>query len=763
MYSLLQELKSKLYARNLFFGMLLLAVLHLIVIKASAQGTNWNNAAAWISNANPEDSIHPCPVFTKSFIIQKPVQSATLLITARGLYEAELNGQRVGNAFFTPGWTSYDRRILYQTYPVSNQLKTGDNKMVVTVADGWYRGVFGGLAARNNYGDKAGLLCQLHIVYADGSKEDVVSDTSWRAATGALLYSSIYDGELYDARVPVSPVSNVIVQGYDKSKLFVTEAEPVTKQEVIQPQRLFTAPNGEQVIDFGQNLAGWVRFKAKGNAGDTIKLFHAEVLDKAGNFYTGNLREAKAMDVYVLKGNGVETFEPHFTYHGFRYVKVVGCKVEKENFNAVALYSAVKNTGQFSCSNPAINQLQSNITWSLNGNFLDLPTDCPQRSERLGWTGDAQVFFRTASFNRQVQLFFTKWLQDLKADQGSNGAVTRIVPDLYGHTNTGAKRGVAGWGDAATIIPWTMYWVYNDTAILNNQYASMKGWVDYIQSASKNYLWEANGYGDWLAPGDSTSLPYIDQCFWAHSTQLLVNAATVLGKTADVAYYTQLLQKVKSSFLQTYVYDTNKPNTHTQTAYALALQFDLLPDSVAAKAAANLVALIKQNNNHLATGFLGTPYLLLVLSKYGYHNVAFDLINQNTYPSWLYPVKMGATTIWEKWNAILPDSNVQATSYNHYAYGAVGDWLYRVVAGIDAASPGYKNIIIKPVIGGGLTWVAASYECAFGKISSSWKLKGKKVNMQVTIPPHTTATVFIPGKGSVQAGPGTYRYTGVLQ
>jgi alpha-L-rhamnosidase len=525
----------------------------------------------------------------------------------------------------------------------------------------------------------------------------------------------------------------------------------VTKQEVFKPVSV-----SGNIIDFGQNIAGWVRIRVQGHNGDTIKIQHAESLDNDGKLYTGNLREARAEDIYILRG-GLQTLEPHFTYHGFRYAKAEGFTPTKNNCVAVSVHSNLKHTGSFNCSNPLINQLQRNIEWSLNSNFFDIPTDCPQRSERLGWTGDAQMFCRTASFNRNVQNFFSKWLADLASDQGSNGAVPVIIPDIYGHLNTGPKRGIAGWGDAATIIPWTMYDVYADTSVLARQYASMKAWVEYIRSASPDLLWKADGYGDWYAQGASTSLPLIDQCFFAYSTELIVKAATVLQKPDDIEFHSTLLKNIKTVFVNTY-----KDSLNTQTACILALQFDLLPDSLRPAAVAKLVSLIHQNKDHLSTGFLGTPYLLHVLSRFGHTELAYTILNQTTMPSWLYPITKGATTIWEKWDAIKPDGTFDTCSLNHYAYGAVGDWLYQNVAGIQYAAPGYKKIIIHPLVGGGLSWVKSSYTCTYGKIVSNWKLDDGKLTMHVEIPKGTTAIIYVPGKKPKQVSGGIYELNGIL-
>lgn len=727
-------------------GLCRLAMVISIIAMAQAAYTQ-PLQAAWISRMDTAGGA--CTVFHKQFSSKTNIKSAKLSVTAHGLYEACVNGKRVGKAYFTPGWTNYDKRLQYQEYDVTKLIKE-QNSMQVTVADGWYRGAFGGDLQKSRYGRDVSVLVQLCIRYADGTSEQVVSDSSWRCATGPIRSSDIYNGEMIDDNFQPA-YAPVVVNDYAKVNLVPTISEPVIKQDTFKP----VAIQGN-IVDFGQNLAGFVQIRVKGRRGDTIKVSHAEALDKDGRLFTGNLRDAQATDMYILNGQE-QVLEPHFTYHGFRYAKVEGFIPTKNNCTAIALYSDLKRTGTFRCSNPMLNQLQSNINWSLNSNFVDIPTDCPQRSERLGWTGDAQVFCATAAFNCNVKLFFTKWLEDLKADQGVNGAVPSIIPDLYRHADS-LKTGRAGWGDAATIIPWTLFEVYGDTLMLQGQYESMKSWVNYIASVSKNDLWKDFTYGDWYAPGDSTSIALIDQCFFAYSTQLLINAATILGKTGDVAFYTDLLRKIKKALLEKYFDAGGKAVTHTQTAYILPLQFDLLPENLAKKAITHLVDLIHANNDHLATGFLGTPYLLPVLTKYGYTDLAYTILNQTTPPSWLYPVTKGATTIWEKWEAIRPDGSFDTCSLNHYAYGAVGDWLYTVVAGIDALEPGFKKIKIAPEPGGGLTWVKASYQSGYGNIVSEWKIRSRYLTMKVTIPPNTTAEIHIPDGKIVNAGAGTYHY-----
>jgi alpha-L-rhamnosidase len=540
--------------------------------------------------------------------------------------------------------------------------------------------------------------------------------------------------------------------------LVATWNEPVRKKETFVPVKIFKTPAGEQVIDFGQNLVGWVQMKVTGKSGDKVVLSHAEVLDKAGNFYTENLRQAKAQNTYILKGSGIEFFEPHFTWQGFRYVKIEGYpgEIKPENFTAVALYSDMKPTGTFTSSDALINQLQHNIQWGQKGNFLDVPTDCPQRDERLGWTGDAQVFSRTAAFNMNVNSFFAKWLRDVEADQ-VEGRVPFVIPNVLG---TGSVNST-GWADVATIVPWNMYLVYGDKQLLEQQYNSMKTYVESIRKTAKNDLWNSGfHFGDWLfyRPDDDndgraavTDKYLIAQCFYAHSTQLLIKAAEVLGKKDDVAFYNLLLQKIKDAFLKEYLTPNGRLVSGTQTAYVLALNFDMLPEGLRKQAADRLVENVKSYGTHLTTGFLGTPYLCHVLTRFGYTDIAYQLLLQKSYPSWLYPVTMGATTIWERWDGQKPDSTFQTpdmNSFNHYAYGAIGDWMYRVMAGLDTYEDGvgYKHSRIMPHIGGGFTSAAASLDTYYGKLSSSWKLEGDKLTLDIEVPANTTATVYVPSE-----------------
>lgn len=726
--------------------------------------------AQWIEPGYVEDSVlRPSPMFRKQFRADKKIISATAFITAHGLYEAQINGKRISDAYFTPGWTAYQKRLQYQVYDVTHLLNKGANAIGVTLGSGWYRGVIGFSNNRNVYGKDIALLFQLAITYSDGTTAYVVSDNSWKSTTGAIRYSEIYNGETIDARLEQkgwalpdyddSKWSGVKVASHPLNTLVATYNEPIRKKETFQPKRIFKTPAGDQIIDFGQNLVGWVSIKVKGQAGDKIQVSHAEVMEKNGNFYTTNLRAAKAQDTYILKGGEEEIFEPHFTWHGFQFIKVEGYpgELKPENFTAVALYSDMPMTGSFSSSNGLVNQLQHNIQWGQKGNFLDVPTDCPQRDERLGWTGDAQAFSRTAAFNMNVHSFFTKWLKDVEADQLPTGSVPFVVPNVLG---AGAA-GSAGWADAATIIPWNMYLAYGDRKILENQYSSMKAWVGYMKQNSTSDLWNKGfHFGDWLffRPNDDndgkaavTDKYLIAQCFYAHSTQLLINAAKVLDRTDDVASYESLLERVKAAFVKEYLTPSGRLVSSTQTAYVLALNFDMLPEHLRTQAAERLAENVKSYGNHLTTGFLGTPYLCHVLTRFGYLDLAYTLLQQETYPSWLYPVKMGATTIWERWDGIKPDGSFQVpsmNSYNHYAYGAIGDWMYRTMVGLDTYEDGtgYKHSKIQPHIGGNFTQAAASLQTYYGTLSSSWKRMDGSIEIDVEIPANTRSTVIIPAK-----------------
>ena len=664
--------------------------------------------ASWIISAVEEDvkRSQPAQRFRKEFTLDKKIKRARVYVTAHGLYELYLNGRKVGDDLFTPGWTSYNKRLQYQVYDVTPYLQKGANAVGALLGDGWYRGYLAFHGNRNTYGKKLALLMQMEILYADGTKTYILTDDTWRSSNdGPVRMSDIYNGETYDARrvgtawkqagYDDSRWTAVKKKNYPKDVLVASEGLPVRRMEEIVPVKVLVTPEGDTVVDMGQNMVGRVRLKASGPAGTVIVLRHAEVLDKEGNFYTKNLRSAKQTDTLILSGKGEEVFEPHFTFHGFRYVAVKGYPggITKDRLRGIVIHSAYEPTGIFSCSDTMVNQLQHNIQWGMKGNFLDVPTDCPQRDERLGWTGDAQVFAPTACFNGMVAPFYRKWMKDFIVDQQAEGQVPHVIPDVLSKNRKGASA-AAGWADAAVIVPWQVYVLFGDRRILENQYESMKHWVDYqTKRAGKSYLWNKDHtFGDWLAystnrsdyPGATTDKDFISQVYFARSTLLMAKTAAVLGKEKDAAYYRGLFEKIMEAFRKEFVTPNGRLSPNTQTAYVQALDLGLIPEALRDSAAGRLADDVKKFG-HLTTGFLGAFLLNPVLSDNGYMDVAYMLLNRKKYPSWLYPVTRGATTIWERWDGIKPDGTFQdpgMNSFNHYAYGAIGDWLYRYVAGL---------------------------------------------------------------------------------
>ena len=732
--------------------------------------------ASWIEPDLPDDpsTSGPAPMLRREFELKGPVRSARAYVTSHGLYEVWLNGRRVGDELFTPGWTSYGERSQYQTYDVTSLLRNGRNAVGALLGDGWYRGDLAGwIGRRNVYGDRLALLLQMEVTYRDGSREVLGTDASWKAATGPILMSEIYHGETYDARLEKPGWTaagfddreweGVKVVDHGTDVLVAPVGPPVRRIEELRPVEIVKTPAGDTVVDMGQNMVGWVRLEVDGPAGTTVTLRHTEVLDKDGNFYTESLRAAKQEVRYTLKGGGPETYEPRFTFQGFRYVAVEGYPGEltPDRLTGVVIHSDMPRSGALETSRPLVDQLQHNIVWGQKGNFLDVPTDCPQRDERLGWTGDAQVFARTAAFNFDVAAFFTKWLRDLAADQLDDGAVPHVVPNVLTRPDNRAA-GAAGWADAAVIIPWTMYLTYGDRRLLEEQYESMARWVEYERGrAGDDLVWDGDfHFGDWLAyaapprearsyPGATTGTDLIATAFFAHSTDLLQRIAGLLGRSEDAERYGELLSRVKEAFREEFVSRRGRVGENTQTAYVLALHFDLLPEDVRAAAAERLAREVRERG-HLTTGFLGTPYLCHVLSRYGYLDEAYMLLNREEYPSWLYPVTQGATTIWERWDGQKPDGTFQdpsMNSFNHYAYGAIGEWMYRVVAGIeiDEAAPGYKHVLIQPRPGGDFTRVKAHHETMYGRVGSEWTLADGRFSLTVEVPANTTASVRLPG------------------
>src|SRR6266498_2086403 len=724
----------------------------------------------------------PSPLLRRVFDVRAGVTHARLYVTALGVFEAQLNGVAVGDHVLDPGWTSYNHRLRYQTFDVTDLLREGSNAMGAMLGDGWFRGRLGfGGGRRNIYGDRLALLAQLEIAYGDGTTDCIVTDESWRAARGPILASSIYDGETYDARLERDGWSTaghddgdwagVRAIGRDLSTLVAPAGPPVLRTEEVAPVAISASPSGRTIVDFGQNLVGWVRLTVQGEAGQTITLRHAEVLEN-GELGTRPLRYAEATDRYTLRGDGTETWEPRFTFHGFRYAEVAGWpgELRVDQLRAVVVHSDMERTGWFECSDPLLNQLHENVVWGMRGNFLDVPTDCPQRDERLGWTGDIQVFSPTATFLYDTAGFLQSWLADLAAEQQEHGVVPFVVPTVMPESNPPA----AAWGDAAVVVPWVLYQRYGDTDILAQQFDSMRAWVELLAKiAGERHLWDQGfQFGDWLdpsAPPDNpadarTSPQIVATAYFAHAAELVGQAAGVLGRVEDEAHYRALAARVRKAFAHEYVTPAGRLLSDATTAYALALEFGLLPDAAQRQhAAERLVALIRESGYHLSTGFVGTPLICDALCRTGNYRAAFRLLFQRENPSWLYPVTMGATTIWERWDSMLPDGSInpgEMTSFNHYALGAVADWMHRTIGGLAPAAPGYRSIEVRPRPGGSITQAAARHRTPYGMAECAWTIEAGEFQMTVVVPPNTTARVTLPGSdvAPIEVGSGTHRW-----
>ncbi|MCM1086742.1 MAG: glycoside hydrolase family 78 protein [Muribaculaceae bacterium] len=729
---------------------------------------NWR--ADWITHNLPDDET-ACPVYTKKFTASKGVAKARLYATACGVYETCINGQKAGDAFLAPGWTSYHNRLQYQVYDVT-ELLTEENEMKITVGNGWYKGELGFNAAPNRYGDRTALLAMLFIEYEDGEKAFVGTDTSWNVETGAIRFSEIYHGETQDFTVDTKSAGTAApFEAKDTvGEIVAQESEPVRViRRFAAPQKIVT-PKGELVFDFGQNMAGVVEIRLPKLTGEKLVIRHAETLDKDGNFYTENLRTARCTDTYIYGEEQIGmNVMPHFTFHGFRYICVDGAAdAGPECFTACALHTDMQQTGSFRCDNALVNQLQSNIEWGQRSNFLDIPTDCPQRDERLGWTGDAQVFCGTASYNFNTALFFGKWLRDMAAETTKEWGVPHTVPNILGE-----QPGAAAWSDAAAIIPWTVYQVYGDKKLLAEQFPLMKSWVDYIRAhVSGNGLWQTGfQYGDWLAldiesgsidRNGGTDKYLIANAYYAYSTRLVRDAAAVLGYTAEEKEYGELLDAILDAIHLEFVTQNGRLVSETQTACVVMLYFNIARPEYRERILGTLIDNIVSHHKHLTTGFVGTPYLCHCLTENGQHALAGEIFMKEDFPGWFYAVKKGATTIWERWNSVLPDGSFDETgmnSLNHYAYGSIGSWLYERVAGIRAVEPGYKKIRIQPMLTLGLTEVSASYESAYGTIKSAWSCRDGKITVDIQIPANTTAVVCLPEKEEAfTVGSGSYHY-----
>jgi alpha-L-rhamnosidase len=715
----------------------------------------------------------PAPYLRHAFTPGQPVVSARLFVTALGLYEARLNGYRIGDAVLTPGWTDYNQRILYQTYDVTGLLREGENVLGALIADGWYSGYAGFDAKRAgaHYGTAPELLAQLTLWFADGTQQRIVTDGQWRARSAAIRHADLLMGERHDLTLEphgwdtpgfdASGWEEVRCRPRDRRPLAADPGPPIRVTEQVAPVSIGRDPAGRHIVDFGQNLPGWLKIGIDGPAGTRVRIRHGEELAADGGLYTENLRTARQTDEVIVPA-GPQVFEPRFTVHGFRYAEITGYPGEPEPADVTArvAHSEIAATGSFESSQPWLNRLFANIDWGQRGNFISVPTDCPQRDERLGWLGDAQIFARTAAYNRDVAAFFTKWLDDVADAQLPSGAFSDIAPTLN-MNNAGAP----AWGDAGVIIPWVLYLMYGDRGILHRHLASMTAWMDFLERGNPGYLRTrelGNSYNDWLSPGDDRTPPdLLATAYWAYDAALMADITEALGRPAEAAGYRALWSKIRSAFTDAFVSSDGRIASGTQTAYALGLHMQLIPEDLRDVAAGHLVEAIASEGWRLTTGFVGVGYLLPVLSTHGYSSVAYRLLEQDALPSWRYMVDQGATTIWERWDGWSKERGFQSplmNSLNHYALGAVGEWLYRFLLGIEPApeGAGFSRLILRPHPGGSLTWARGSYRSVRGAIASEWRLDQDSFNLRISLPPNVTASVRVPSAdaGKVRDGAG---------
>jgi alpha-L-rhamnosidase len=716
------------------------------------------------------NALQPAPYLRTAFAVDGDageVASARLYVTALGLYEARLNGQRVGDGYLTPGWTDYTQRVLYQTYDVTGLLTAGENVLGAVIADGWYSGFVGFDAKRAgaHYGPAPELLAQLVITFADGSVQRVVTGEHWQARFAAVRHADLVMGESHDLRlephgwdVPGFDASSgwrtVTSRSLDGRPLAADPGPPIRVTEDIGAASVTRDGDGRHIVDFGQNLTGWVRLRLDAAPGTSIQVRHAEALTADGGVYTQNLRTARQVDSYLTSG-GPQVLEPRFTVHGFRYAEISGYPGDLDHSSVAArvVHSDIEQAGTFASSASWLDQLFRTIDWGQRGNFISVPTDCPQRDERLGWLGDAQIFARTAAYNRDVAAFFAKWLDDVADAQLPTGAFPDIAPRLQI-----PWAAAPAWGDAGVIVPWTMWKMYGDTSILHRHFGAMTGWMDFIERGNPDYLRVrelGNSYNDWLAPGaDDTPHSLLATAYWAYDASLMAEIAAATGRADDAAGYRALWSKIRSAFTDAFVSGDGEVSSGTQTAYVLGLHMGLIPDELRAAAADRLVSAIAAADWHLTTGFVGVGYLLPVLSSTGHTDVAYRLLAQQSHPSWRYMLDNGATTIWERWDGWTAERGFQSAwmnSFNHYSLGSVGEWLYRFVLGIDQepGTAGFGRLVLRPHPGGPLGWARGSYRSVRGTVSSGWKLSGDRFTFRVELPPNVTAEVRVP---SGQAG-----------
>ncbi|MBO5286786.1 MAG: family 78 glycoside hydrolase catalytic domain [Clostridia bacterium] len=692
--------------------------------------------AKWISY--PEDTLYHAPVFKRCFEA-RDIKKATLQISSLGCYEAEINGLRVGDFILAPGCTSR-QRVQVQSYDVTDLIKE-KNEIRVTLSKGWFKGRINPRSIKELPDMYEALICQLELTHNNGNKVIIVSDENWLCAKSKITFADIYDGERCDMTYNELFV-NVRVQDYPHALLVPQQGEYIKEQETILPHRIFTTPKGELIVDFNQNMTGYIEVNATAKAGDVISLSFAEILDKDGNFYTENYRSAKCEYHYTCQ-EGENTYKPRHTFYGFRYVRVDSFPNEltEKSIRAIVVHSDIKRTGYLNSSSPLLNKLFSNIIWGQKSNFLDIPTDCPQRDERAGWTGDAEIFVKTATYNYDVERFFEKWLRDLRLDQREDGCVPSVVPQIWDD-----EWSRAGWGDASTICPYQIYMTYGNTRILRELYPTMCKYLKYIASISRDrYLWTGTDhFGDWLgldAPEGSykgsSNEDFIASAYYYYSTGIVVKVGRLLSK--NVEKYEKLRERILNRIRKKF------KKYRTQTECVLALHFDIAEDREAV--AGQLADMIVKNGTRIQTGFIGTPYILHALSENGYTDLAYSLLLQEEYPSWLYSIKQGATTMWEHWDGINDKGELWSkdmNSFNHYAYGSVADWVYEVACGIKPLKAGFEEIVIEPHPTKRLSHLSARIDTKRGTVSSAWYREGDIFRYEITTP--TDTTVIIDGK-----------------
>lgn len=738
--------------------------------------------ALWIGDKKRKSSGgQPCPYLRTSFHLNSDVKSAVLHWTALGLAEVRLNGTKVGDAMLAPGWSDFRKRVQVMSYDVAALLRPGPNRLGAILADGWYCGTLGWNGQRNHYGKHPQFLAVLQIKLTNGKSITLQTGPDWEMRSGPLLESDLYHGETYDARreMPGWCLPSDRSKGWHRAHVFpafeglleLKVNEPTRVTETVAVRHITEPLPGRFVFDFGQNLTGLCRLRVQARRGQILTLRFAEMLQADGTLYRENLRTARATDRYICAGKGIEEWTPRFTFHGFRYVEIEGLgeRPDQEMLQALVLHTDMQPTGSFRCSNPDINQLNQNIRWGLRGNFLDLPTDCPQRDERLGWTGDAQVFIGTAAFHYDIRAFFHKWMRDLVDGQREDGAFPDIAPALL------PWFGNAAWGDAGVICPWKIFWHYGDRSILKQFYPAMVRWIDYQEATSSGLVRPVTSYGDWLAI-DAVTPPHapvpsdlVGTAYFAHTTALMARVAATLGHREDAARFRVLHARIVKAFQNAYVTPAGRVVGHCQTGYLLALAFDLLPTTLRPKALGFLVDLLRARDWHLTTGFVGTPLLCSVLSRFGRTDIAYKLLLQDTYPSWLYPIRNGATTMWERWNSYTKADGfgpVGMNSFNHYAYGAIGEWIYEVVGGIRPLSPGYRNILFAPEPGDGITSARTELHALTGRIACHWQTKINRITIKVDVPPGSKARIRFPRSHTPlhplpsALKPGTHKFEG---